>query len=53
MHDNKFKSSLHDEGNNYVIFDQNIMECVDVQRFKISKVEIDAEEHWLFKLPST
>lgn len=41
----KFKSSLHTEGNNYVIFDQSIMECTEVERYKINKVEIEAEEH--------
>lgn len=46
----KFKSSLHTEGNNYVIFDQNIMECAAVDRYRINKVEIEAEVHGLFRL---
>lgn len=36
----KFKSSLHESGNNIVIFDQNIMECIDIQKVKISEVNI-------------
>lgn len=44
----KFKSSLHVEGNNYVIFDQELMECTKVHRYKIYKVEINAKEHKLF-----
>ncbi len=46
----KFKSSLHTEGNNYVIFDQGIMECLNVELYKIHKLEIEAEKDWLFKL---
>jgi hypothetical protein len=36
----KFTSSLHNLGNNYVIFDQNLMDCISVSKVKISKVDI-------------
>ena len=36
----KFRSSLHTVGNNIVIFDQNIMECKQVEKVKITKVVI-------------
>lgn len=36
----KFTSSLHSSGNNFVIFDQSIMQCVEVDKVKISKVRI-------------
>ena len=40
VHGIKFKSSLHTEGNNIVIFDQNIMECRSVEKVKVSNVLI-------------
>lgn len=36
----KFKSSLHSEGNNIVVFDQNIMLCESVEKVKVSNVLI-------------
>lgn len=36
----KFRSSLHNVGNNLVIFNQEIMECKDVRKVQISKVSI-------------
>ncbi|WP_440825155.1 RES family NAD+ phosphorylase [Psychrobacter cryohalolentis] len=36
----KFTSSLHNVGNNYVIFNQDIFECIEVNKINISKVEI-------------
>ncbi|GGE69165.1 RES domain-containing protein [Pedobacter psychrotolerans] len=33
----KFASSLHNTGNNFVIFDQNLMECTDAKKVKISR----------------
>lgn len=36
----KFRSSLHVAGNNFVIFDQNIMKCTDVRQVKVGRVEI-------------
>lgn len=36
----KFTSSLHSSGNNFVIFDQSIMQCIEVDKVKISKVKI-------------
>lgn len=36
----KFTSSLHNIGNNFVIFDQNIFECIEVNKVSISKVKI-------------
>lgn len=39
----KFISSLHSDGNNFVIFDQDLMECSDVEVKKITKVLISAE----------
>lgn len=36
----KFTSSLHNIGNNYVIFNQDIFECTEVDKIKISKVKI-------------
>ena len=46
----KFRSSLHTEGNNYVIFHQYNMKCLEVDRYTINKVEINAKEHILFRL---
>lgn len=36
----KFRSSLHVTGNNFVIFDQNLMTCVSVEKVKVKRVEI-------------
>lgn len=36
----KFRSSLHTLGNNYVIFNQDLMECSKVQQVKVHKVVI-------------
>jgi hypothetical protein len=38
----KFRSSLHNVGNNLVIFNQNIMNCVDVRKVKVSRVIINS-----------
>lgn len=43
----KFKSSLHDEGNNLVIFDHNVMECVEVRRWRVSELGIEIEPTYL------
>ena len=40
----KFSSSLHNVGNNIVIFDQSIMDCLEVKKVKISKVIIKSME---------
>lgn len=37
----KFRSSLHTRGNNIVIFDQTIMQCVDVKKVKVKRVKIN------------
>lgn len=36
----KFKSSLHESGNNFVIFDQGLMECVKVEQVKVKRLTI-------------
>ena len=36
----KFRSSLHNIGNNLVVFNQNIMECKDVKKVQVSEVVI-------------
>lgn len=36
----KFRSSLHNTGNNLVIFNQNIMNCIDVTKVRVSRVNI-------------
>jgi len=36
----KFRSSLHNVGNNLVVFNQDIMKCKSVKRVQISKVNI-------------
>lgn len=38
----KFKSSLHEEGSNLVLFNQEIMDCFDVKQVRISKVLINS-----------
>lgn len=40
VHGIKFRSSLHPEGNNLVIFDQNIMECKSVEKVRVKNVII-------------
>ena len=40
----RFSSSLHPEGNNIVIFDQDIMECTDVKLKKVSLVNLGSTE---------
>lgn len=36
----KFRSSLHVAGNNFVIFDQELMDCIRVNQVKVQHVEI-------------
>jgi hypothetical protein len=36
----RFRSSLHLTGNNFVIFDQNIMKCTNVRKERVGRVEI-------------
>ena len=36
----KFRSSLHNVGNNLVIFNQDIMNCTSVKKVQVSKVNI-------------
>src|SRR5690606_5970102 len=36
----KFRSSLHILGNNIVLFDQDLVECENVKKVKVKKVEI-------------
>jgi len=38
----KFRSSLHNVGNNLVVFNQDIMECKEVKKVQVSKVLIDS-----------
>lgn len=40
----KFRSSLHNIGNNLVIFNQDIMKCTSVKKVQISKVNIKARD---------
>lgn len=40
VHGIKFRSSLHTTGNNIVIFNQEIMRCVEVVKAKINRVSI-------------
>lgn len=40
----KFRSSLHNIGNNLVVFNQDIMECKEVKKVQVSKVSIDSKE---------
>ncbi len=41
VHGIKFRSSLHNVGNNLVIFNQNLMNCVDTKKVRVSKVVIN------------
>lgn len=43
VHGIKFRSSLHNMGNNLVIFNQNIMECNEVKKIQVSKVSIESK----------
>ena len=36
----RFKSSVHPRGNNLVIFDQNLMECIEVKLKKINRLNL-------------
>ena len=38
----KFRSSLHVDGNNYVIFNQELMNCIQVTQVKVQHVQISA-----------
>lgn len=40
VHGIKFRSSLHVTGNNFVVFDQGLMDCTEVKQVKIRKVVI-------------
>ena len=40
----RFRSSLHNIGNNLVIFNQDFMECREVKKVQVSKVLIDSKE---------
>ncbi len=40
----KFRSSLHNSGNNIVVFNQDIMECESVKKVQVSKVSINSRE---------
>lgn len=39
----KFRSSLHNVGNNLVVFNQDIMECKDIKKVQVSKVSINSK----------
>ena len=41
VHGIKFRSSLHNLGNNLVIFNQDIMDCKEVKKVQVSKVKIN------------
>jgi len=41
VHGIKFRSSLHTTGNNVVIFNQDIMQCREVNQVKVQKVKIN------------
>lgn len=47
VHGIKFKSSLHAVGNNLVLFDQGIMECVSVEKVKVTRVSISTDNEIL------
>ncbi|MFN4313456.1 MAG: RES domain-containing protein [Chitinophagaceae bacterium] len=40
----KFRSSLHDHGNNLVLFNQNLMNCVSTKKVRVSKVIINSKD---------
>ena len=39
----KFRSSLHNIGNNLVVFNQNFFDCDEVKKVQVSKVSIDSK----------
>jgi hypothetical protein len=40
----KFRSSLHNVGNNVVLFDQTQLKCMSVKKVKITKVQINSKD---------
>ncbi|MDD4822004.1 MAG: RES family NAD+ phosphorylase [Bacteroidales bacterium] len=38
-----FKSSLHKDGRNYVLFDETAAQCIDVESHEIIRIDIDSE----------
>lgn len=40
----KFRSSLHNVGNNVVLFDQSQLKCLSVKKVKITKVQINSKD---------
>ncbi|WP_228402509.1 RES domain-containing protein [Chryseobacterium sp. RU33C] len=40
----KFRSSVHITGNNLVIFNQELMECISVKKVKINQLNIRSRE---------
>ena len=40
----KFRSSLHNVGNNLVLFDQKQLKCLSVKKVKITKVQINSKD---------
>lgn len=40
----KFRSSLHNVGNNLVLFDQTQLKCLSVKKVKITKVQINSKD---------
>jgi hypothetical protein len=40
----RFNSSLHPSGNNIVLFDQNLMTCIEVKKVKINSVNLQGLE---------
>lgn len=40
----RFSSSLHPSGNNVVLFDQEIMDCISVKKVKINTINLQATE---------
>jgi len=40
----RFNSSLHPKGNNVVLFDQNLMNCISVKKVKINSVNLQGLE---------
>lgn len=37
----KFRSSLHNIGNNIVVFNQDIMDCIEIKKVQVTKVKIN------------
>jgi hypothetical protein len=44
VHGIKFRSSLHNVGNNLVLFDQTQLRCLSVKKVKITKVQINSKD---------